>query len=480
MGTFKTTNLLIVDDDESLVKVFERLAKDRGWSAAVARSGEEALGCLGKQLFEAAVVDIRLPGFTGLQLLEHLKKNDISTEVVIMTGVGSVETAVQAMKKGAYDYLTKPFEDIDRVAIVIEKATERYRLIQKLRTYERKSYFESGYEGIVGKSRKMQDVFNVIENIAPTTSTVLILGESGTGKELVARAIHNRSGRREKPFVVINCAAIPIHLLESELFGHRKGSFTGAIADKRGLFEEADGGTIFLDEIGEVPPSIQVKLLRVLQEGEVRAVGEVGGNRRVDVRLVAATNQDLVAAVREGRFREDLYYRLNVIGLQLPSLRERAEDIPILAYHFLRKYSERMKKKVDKISVDALQALAHYSWVGNVRELENVIERAVVLATGDSIGAQDLPARILGESFYVGAEDSDVGLTKFQYQEAKNRALESFNRFYLTALLKEAAGNISNASERAGMDRSNFKKLMKRYSIDVSEYRREGRNGDAG
>ena len=472
---FKTTNLLIVDDDEALVKVFERLAKDRGLSCAVARSGEEALSHLGRALFEAAVVDIRLPGFTGLQLLEHLKRNDIQTEVIIMTGVGSVDTAVTAMKHGAYDYLTKPFEDIERVAVVIEKAMERYRLVQKLRTYERKIFFESGYEGIIGKSKRMQEVFNIIENIAPTTSTVLILGESGTGKELVARAIHSRSNRKDKRFVVINCAAIPMHLLESELFGHRRGSFTGAVADKRGLFEEAHEGTIFLDEIGEVPPAIQVKLLRVLQEGEIRAVGEVGAARHVDVRLVAATNQDLALAVREGRFREDLYYRLNVIGLELPPLRDRSEDIPLLAYHFLRKYAERMKKKVDKISVDALQALVHYSWIGNVRELENVIERAVVMAAGDTIGAQDLPAKILGESFYLEAEETEAGLTRFAYQEAKNRALASFNRAYITALLREAGGNISFASERAGMDRSNFKKLMKRYSIDVAEYRKEAR-----
>lgn len=470
MSEFKTTNLLIVDDDDALAKVFGRLAKDRGLSYVLARSGEEALGQLSRQVFEAAVVDIRLPGFTGLQLLEHLKQHDIPTEVVIMTGVGSVETAVQAMKQGAYDYLTKPFDNIDRVAIVIEKAMERYRLVQKLRRYERRSYFENGYEGIVGKSRKMQEIFNTIESIAPSTSTILILGESGTGKELVARAVHNRSARKDKPFIPISCAAIPSQLLESELFGHRKGSFTGAVADKRGLFEEGDGGTVFLDEIGEVPPSVQVKLLRVLQEGEIRAVGDVN-SKYVDVRLVAATNQDLVAAVREGRFREDLYYRLNVIGLTLPPLRERMEDIPLLAYHFLHKYSQKMKKQIEKISVDALQALAHYSWVGNVRELENVIERAVVLASGDFIGAQDLPVRILGESFYLESDNTGGGLTSFPYQEAKNRALAAFNRAYLGALLKEASGNISFASERAGMDRSNFKKLMKRYSINASEYK---------
>lgn len=463
---FKTTNLLVVDDDDALVKVFERLAKTQGLSIEIARSGEEALELVGRQVFEVAIVDIRLPGFTGLQLLEYFKRGDIQTEVVIMTGVGSVETAVEAMKKGAYDYITKPFDDINRVAIIIEKAIERYRLLEKIRQYERKSSFGTTYEGIVGKSSKMQEVFNIIESIAPTTSTVLIMGESGTGKELVARAIHNRSQRKSKPFVVINCAAIPLHLLESELFGHKRGSFTGAIADKKGLFEEADGGTLFLDEIGEIPPSIQVKLLRVLQEGEVRAVGGVS-SKHVDVRLVAATNQDLLHAVKEGRFREDLFYRLNVIGLNLPPLRERTDDIPLLAYHFLKKYADKLAKKVSRFSVDALQILQNYSWVGNVRELENVVERAVVLVNSSVIGAHDLPAKLLGESLYLDAETEEVGFVKLSYQDAKSRALASFNHAYLTALLRETAGNISFASERAGMDRSNFKKLMKKYSVKV-------------
>ncbi len=466
----ETQNLLIVDDDDAINKVFERLSKDRGWSYAIARSGEEALEQLGREVFEAAVVDIKLPGFTGLQLLEHFKRNGINAEVVIMTGVGSVETAVDAMKKGAYDYITKPFDDIDRVAIILDKAMDRYRLTQKLRKLERKGADEMSYEGIVGRSRKMQEVFDIIENIAPTTSTILIMGESGTGKELVARAIHVRSHRREKSFVVINCAAIPAHLLESELFGHVRGSFTGAIADKKGLFEEGNGGTVFLDEIGEMPPSLQVKLLRVLQEGELRPVGGVA-EKRVDVRLIAATNRDLVTMVREGKFREDLFYRINVIGIQLPPLRERPDDIPILAYHFLQKYTHRMKKKIDKISVDAFQALQNYSWVGNVRELENVIERAVVLAGGDSITAQDLPAKVLSESFYLMSDEGGFDITKFSYQEAKNRALASFNKAYITSLLKESHGNISFASERAGMDRSNFKKLIKRYGVDIGEYR---------
>ena len=467
---FKTTNLLIVEDDESLVRVFERLSRDRGWKSSVARSGEEALEHLGRQIFEAAVLDIKLPGFSGMQLLEQMKRGGIGTEVIMMTGVSSVETAVQAIKEGAYDYLTKPFDDIGRVAMIIEKAMERYRLMRKLRSLERRGTDEASYEDIIGRSPKMQEIYDAIESIAPTNSSVLILGESGTGKELVAKALHARSKRNEKPFIVINCSAIPIHLLESELFGHTKGSFTGAVSDKRGLFEEADGGTLFLDEIGEIPPSIQVKLLRVLQEGEVRPVGGMDV-RHIDVRLIAATNQNLTEAVKDGSFREDLYYRINVINLVLPPLRERADDVPLLAYHFLKIFAGRMGKKIDKISVDALQALQRYSWAGNVRELENVMERAVVLSAGESISAQDLPPKILGESFYLAGDNEDADLTKLTYREAKNRALSAFNKAYIATLLKETKGNVSFASERAGMDRSNFKKLVKKCLIDVSEFR---------
>ena len=299
---------------------------------------------------------------------------------------------------------------------------------------------------------------------------MLITGDSGTGKELVATAIHHRSNRKERPLIVINCSAIPEQLLESELFGHKRGSFTGAIADKRGLFEEADTGTIFLDEIGEISLAIQVKLLRVLQEGEVRAIGS-NTSKRVNVRLLAATNKDLAKLIKEGKFREDLYYRLNVINIYLPQLRERAEDISLLAYYFLKKHSEKLKKKVEKISVDVLQTLQNYEWVGNVRELENVIERAVVLVNGETIYAKDLPPQILGQSYYVTEEPGPRDLTKFPYQEAKDRALASFNRTYLASLLKQASGNISIASERAGMDRSNFKKIIRRYNIDIAEFK---------
>ncbi|MBI4237477.1 MAG: sigma-54-dependent Fis family transcriptional regulator [Deltaproteobacteria bacterium] len=469
---FKRTNLLIVDDDESLVKVFERVAKEEGWSVEVARSGTEAVECLNRQMVEVAVIDINLPGYSGMQLLEYIRANQHATEVIIITGVGTVETAVQAIKMGAYDYLTKPFEDITKVVMAIQKAMEKFHLMQKLRRFERQGSDKFVYEGIVGKSRKTQEVFQTIESVAATTSTVLILGESGTGKELVARAIHQRSKRSTRPFVIINCAALPEPLLESELFGHQRGSFTGAIAEKKGLFEEADGGTIFLDEIGEIPSSIQVKLLRALQEGEIRPVG---GNqsRHIDVRLLAATNRELAQSVKEGKFREDLYYRLNVIQVTMPPLRDRPEDIPLLAYHFLQKYSKKMEKEVTKIAIDALQVMQNYQWVGNVRELENVIERAVVLVTGDTVTVRDLPPRILGESFYLAEEPVATDLSQFNYQEAKDRAMWAFNRAYLSNLLRQTNGNLSYAAQKAGMDRSNFKKIVKKFNIEVDEFRKK-------
>lgn len=467
---FKNINLLIVDDDPAINKVFEKIAKDNKWSYKVATDGTKALEILNQNVIEVAIIDIKLPGFTGMQLLEFVKKNNLMTEVIIVTGVGSVESAIHAIKLGAYDYLTKPFEDINKVTLQIEKAMEKFRLTQKVKRLERRSVNKHVYEDIVGKSKRIQEVFDIIENISETSSTVLILGESGTGKEMVAKAIHRRSKRAEKPFVIINCSAIPETLLESELFGYKKGSFTGAIKDKAGLFEEADGGTIFLDEIGEISPAIQVKLLRVLQEGELRSVGGTH-NQFVDVRVIAATNKDLYREVQDGRFREDLYYRLNVITIVLPPLRDRVEDIPLLAYHFLKKCSDKIGKKVDKISVDALQALQNYRWVGNVRELENVIERAVVLANYDSLQATDLPPRVLGDSFYLTDQEGDLAFSQYSYQDAKEKALTSFNRSYITNLLRQTHGNLSNAAEKAGMDRSNFKKIIKKYGINISDFK---------
>ena len=469
---YKPVNILIVDDDPSLTKVFEKLSKDEGWSSMNATSGTEAIDFFNKYTFETAVVDIAMPGFTGMQVLEYAKKNQIQTEIIIMTGVGSVETAVNAIKLGAYDYFTKPFEDINKITKSISNAMEHYRLRQKLKKLERMEKDSVSFEGIIGKSKKIQDVFELIENVAPTNSTVLITGESGTGKELVAQALHKRSRRSANRFVVINCAAVPETLLESELFGHKKGSFTGAIQDKKGLFEEADNGTIFLDEVGEIAPSIQVKLLRIIQEGEVRAVGD-NITKHVNVRLIAATNKDLALLVKDGKFREDLFYRLNVINITLPPLRERSEDIPLLAYHFIQKCAKKTGKDVNGAAVDTISALQHYKWIGNVRELENVIERAIVLCDSSIIQARDLPPRILGESFYLASSEETADLSQYNYQEAKERAFLTFNRSYLAILMRQAKGNISLAAAKAGMDRSNFKKILKRCSIVVDEFKKE-------
>jgi len=463
-------DLLIVDDEESVVKLFERLARQEKYSYAVAQNGYEAINFLNKNQASVLILDIHLPGFTGFQILEYIKTNCPDTEAIVITGLAKIEDAVKALKLGAFDYLTKPFERLELVMSCLRQAWEKNSLKRKVKSLETEQPSLDAFEGLIGRSKPIQEIYKVIQNISASSSSVLILGESGTGKELVARAIHKTSPRRSKPFVVINCSAIAEGLMESELFGHVRGSFTGATQDKRGLFEEADGGTVFLDEIGEISPAIQVKLLRVLQEREVRRVGG-GDMRKVDVRVIAATNRDLNELIKTGQFREDLFYRLNVIGINLPPLRDRNEDIPLLAYAFLNKYAERMNKKITEVSLDALQALQHYGWSGNVRELENVIERAVVLSEGPTIRTSDLPAKLLSTNFFL-AHAEEYDLSQFAYKDAKKKALALFHKTYLSNLLEQAQGNITEASTKAGLDRSNFKKIIRKYDIDLKEFRR--------
>ena len=467
-----TVNLLVVDDDPTILKFFEKIAQRQEWSFLSAASGVEGVELLAKHKIDVALIDLNLPNYTGKQILKYVRSNCDGTEVIFITGQAAIETAVSALKEGAYDFIMKPFENIDRPVICIQKALEKVRLHQKIQQLEKQDEFRDYYHGIVGRSRPMQDIYKLIDNISSSESPVLILGESGTGKELVARAVHETSPRKDRPFVVINCSALTETLLESELFGHVKGSFTGATSDKKGLFQAGDGGTVFLDEIGEVSPSVQVKLLRVLQDGDMKQIG-ANQSIRVDIRLIAATNRDLYQAVKRGLFREDLFYRINVIGVHVPSLRDRTEDVPLLAYHFMKKYSERTSKKMDQISVDAMQSLQDYKWMGNVRELENVIERAVVLCHASTITARDLPDKVLGETFYVADPLQDQkDLTKMSYQKAKDKALYQFNRNYIRGLLQETDGNISMASIKAGMDRSNFKKIIRKCDIDVNEFRK--------
>ncbi len=454
------TDLLIVDDHPDQVKEVQAVCKQMNWSCLVAKTFDEALYRLEHEQFRAALMELTLAGLSSLQILEWVKTLPSSPEIIIVSSEASVDMAVKALKLGAFDYLKKPYTNTEQVSFCIKRAIETYNLLHRLESFQ-EGQTEGSFESIIGKSLKMQAIYEMIRNIAPSDSNILVLGESGTGKELVAKAIHRNSYRAQKPFVVINCAAMPETLFEAELFGSAKGAYTGSVHDKTGLFESADGGTVFLDEIGEIPLSTQVKLLRVLQEGEVKRLGEVE-SRQIDVRVIAATHKNLGKLIEQGLFREDLFYRLNVISVNLPSLFERLEDIPLLAYHFLREFSKKMNKEISRISTDTLQALQGYKWPGNIRELENVIERAVVLATGDTITAKNLPPKILSSSFY-NVPLNDENLVNLDYKEAKKRALNIFNRSYIMGLLEKTSGNITAASEMAGLDRSNFKKIIRRY-----------------
>jgi two-component system response regulator HydG len=453
----------VVDDDKVVLRAAAEILQREGFQVVAVDDAVEGLAAAKDPSVDVALLDIKMPNLSGLDLLRGIKAARPEVEVVMMTAFATVETAVEAVKAGAYDYLTKPFQSIDDLSRTVSKAADRKALGDRARHLEEALSARSQFENVIGQSAQMRAVFKLVETVAHSTSTVLVQGESGTGKELVAKAIHYRSARRDKPFVAVNCSALTETLLESELFGHVKGAFTGAMRDKKGLFEAADGGTLFLDEVGDVSPAMQVRLLRALQEGEVRRVGDTD-NIKVDVRVIAATNVDLAKAKEAGRFREDLYYRLNVISIQLPPLRERPEDIPLLAQHFLKHYSGRLGKQVGGFAPAALEALTCHRWPGNVRELENVIERAVVLTPNALVELDDLPPG-LRESSRGSSEVEVFSLAHLPYAEAKRLAMRAFERRYLSALLEKSNHNISSAARSAGVDRSNFRRLLKQYEV---------------
>lgn len=461
--------VLVVDDEPELRRSLARLLLSRGMGVLTAGGGSAAIEILKKEPIDVALFDLMMPNIDGIELMERTRAEQLEVEVIIMTAFGDVETAVKAVRAGAYHFLTKPFRSNDEVVLTVTKAAERRRLVDRTMLLERRLEQMEKFGELIGNSPKMQDVYRLALGVAPTSSTVLILGESGTGKELTARAIHQHSPRADAPFVAVNCSAIPVDLVESELFGHMRGAFTGATATRAGLFETAHRGTIFLDEVGDLPPLAQVKLLRVLQEGEIKRVGS-NETQTVDVRVVAATNVDLRGRIAEGRFREDLYYRLNVIAIVLPALRERTEDIPLLAYHFLKKYSTRVGSDVHKISKEAMRLLQGHQWPGNVRELENAIEHAVVFCKDESLAPADLPLGKAPNRGTLQPSSSDVvslgaGLVDLPYREAKQRALATFEETYFTELLDRTGGNISEAARQAGLDRSNFRRAAKRAGI---------------
>jgi len=449
-------DILVVDDDEVACHLLQEVLKKEGYSVTATTKGKEAVQKGAEKPFDLAIVDIRMPDLDGVEVLKALKQINPETSVIMVTAYGSIDTAIEAIKAGAYDYLAKPFK-MEELRITVKRALEQRRLLQENLYFRQELKAKYKFENIIGISPPMFEVYKTVARVVNSKSTVLIYGESGTGKELIARAIHFNSPRAERPFVTIDCGSIPETLLESELFGHVKGAFTGATSSKKGLFELADGGTCFLDEVGEVPFPLQTKLLRVLQEHEIRRVGgtEV---MLIDVRVIGATNRNLETFVREGRFREDLFYRLNVVTITLPPLRERQDDIPLLANHFCRLYSAENQKLISHIAPEAMVLLMSYDWPGNVRELENVIERAIALTKNTVILPEDLPLKFQKEKV-----DLSMGVIH------QLLSLDELEKRYIQEVLQQTRGNKTRAAEILGINRRTLYRMARRYGIPLDE-----------
>ncbi len=445
----ESERILVVDDDEGLLHLLKMRLTAMGFGVTACTSGEDALTQARQHMFDLAITDLRLKGEDGLEVTEELLLIHPNMPVLIATAHGSIPNAVEAIQRGAFGYLTKPFDDKE-LKNHIEKALAQIRMtreIQRLKLLVKELY---GLENVIGRSQKMQVLFQQIAQVADTDATICLAGETGTGKEVMARVIHCNSRRARGPFIALNCGAVPETLFESELFGHVRGAFTGSHGPKRGLFQCANGGTLFLDEIGEMPLGMQVKLLRAIQEREVKEVG-ADHSVKVDVRIITATNKDLAHAVRTGTFRNDLYYRIQVVPLTVPSLRERRDDIPLLAQHFLKQSTQRLHKEIRGFTAAAMQKLMLYPWPGNIRELENVIEKAVVLSGQDMIGPELMPS----------ASPSSGPAQLRPLTEAK----EAFERNYLKEVLQLTGGNISRAAQFAGRYRADFYKMLKKYQL---------------
>ncbi|HWR02994.1 MAG TPA: sigma-54 dependent transcriptional regulator [Humidesulfovibrio sp.] len=453
-------NILILDDEQNYLLVLDAILTDAGYKVTPLSDPEMGLAFLEESEVDVVVTDMKMPKLTGKDVLDHVKKHYPQIPVLIMTAFGSIEAAVEAMRTGAFDYITKPFSN-EELLLSLSKAMQYARAQQENRQLRRQIQERFGPENIVGRDKSMRHVLDMVHRAAPSRSTVLVTGESGTGKELIAKAIHNDSPRKDGPFVSVNCMALNPGVLESELFGHEKGSFTGAVSRRRGRFEMADKGTLFLDEIGELSQDMQVKLLRVLQE---RRFERVGGTEavEVDIRIVAATNRDLVKAVAEGIFREDLFYRLNVVSIHLPPLRERREDIPFLAAHFLDKFAKENTREMKGFSPSAMDYLSAYEWPGNVRQLENVIERCVVLSSGETIGAEDLPPEIKDEESQFKSA-VDLLPTKLDLSET----LEKIEAAVIRRALVKADFIQVKAAELLNISKSLLQYKLKKYTISA-------------
>jgi two-component system, NtrC family, response regulator AtoC len=442
-------HILLIDDDQGTMELLKEVLEREGYAVDEAKTGHEALSQARACPFDVVLADLRLPDMDGIEVLRTLHALDPDLAVIVMTAFGSMETAVEAIQEGAYDYISKPF-NLMEVRLTVRRACERRHLLQSNRRFEQALQEKYRFESIVGTSPKMVEVYRTVARIASTRSTILLIGESGTGKELIARAIHHNSPRGRAPFVTVDCGALPESLLESELFGHEKGAFTGAHALKKGLFEVAHAGTIFLDEVGDIGPSLQAKLLRVLQEHEVRRVGGVEPIK-IDIRVIAATRQDLEALVKGGTFREDLFYRLSVVTIALPRLSLRREDIPLLVMHFLRKYASEAGKSLSQIAPEAMAMLCQYDWPGNVRELQHVMERAVALTANPILLADDLPAKL---------QEPVLASDVFP-------SLEEMEKRHLQLALEKTEGNRRQAAMLLGVSRRTLYRMAKRHGLPL-------------
>lgn len=441
--------LLIVDDDHVTLDLLSEVLTREGYEIQTALSGEEAILKANETFFDIVITDIRMGNKDGMEVLKSFKKVSPETTVIMITAFGSIDTAIEAIREGAFDYISKPFK-LEEITLTIKKALEQRRLIEENRLFRQELIEKYHFKNVIGRTPQMLQVYKTIAKVANTKSTVLLYGERGTGKELIARSIHYNSSRNTKPFIPVDCGSLVETLMESELFGHVRGAFTGAQTTKRGLIEEADGGTLFLDEISNLSLQTQAKLLRFLQEHEIKRVGGVE-NIKVDVRIIAATNRPLEPLVKSGRFREDLFDRLNVVSITLPPLRERKDDIPLLASYFLNKYSEENGKKISHLSPEALEILTQYSWPGNVRELEHTIERAVILTRNPIILPEDLPRKILEEVKEMTKEEPEELLT-----------LKEMEKRYVLKVLQETKGNKKKASEILGIDRTTLYRILEK------------------
>ncbi len=453
--------IMVIDDEAEICNILKEFLEGLGYQVLTANSGPEGLKLISQNVVDVLILDLNMPGMHGLDVLKKVKYSYPDISVIILTGFPSIDTAVESMKLGAYDYLMKPI-DFKRLEVVLDKVFEQILMKKRLDILERKVRGDYVFEGMVGQSIGMLNVFHMIKQIAPYSTNVLITGETGTGKEIVAHAIHNLSPRRNKPFVVINCASLVDSLLESELFGHVKGSFTGAVRDKPGLFEMANEGTIFLDEIGELPLGLQAKLLRVLEYREIQRIGDTK-TRKVNVRIIAATNVDLKARVEEEKYRKDLFFRLNSFCIHIPPLRERREDIPLLCQHFINQLNAELKKDIKGISQSVLDLFMELPWEGNVRELRNVIERSYIMAKGEFIDIKDLPM----EYIEIGKKEdsSDVEQSIKDVLEDSPTTLEELEKRYIAKVLKITSGNRSKAAKILGLSRRSLYRKLKRYGL---------------